>query len=120
VLDELDRVRARAFARADPALLARVYATGSGAGRTDAAALASLAASGRTATGVRHEVRRVQEEAAGVRRAELRVVDVLRPHVVRGADGQALQQRPGRGEAAHRVVLVRTAAGWRIAQLRRG
>ncbi len=116
VLAELDGLREQAFARGDPALLDRVYTPGP-TQAADAAALRALTGAGRTATGVRHEVRQVAQTSSVVDRAELRVVDVLSPQVVRDGQGAVVESRPGRGEMAYDVVLVRRDGAWRIATL---
>lgn len=114
VLDELDRRRERAFATADPAVLRQVYADPSAALAGDDAAVRGLAAAGRAAAGVRHEVLAAVPTDAADDRVTLRVVDTLQPHAVVGAGGQVLEQRPGRGERASDVVLVRSGAEWRL------
>ena len=47
-------------------------------------------------------------------RVELDLVDRWPAHEVVAADGSALRTFPGRGEAAVRLVLMRTPDGWRI------
>ena len=120
VLDGLDRQREQAFAQGAPALLDRVWVPGSTGATGDAAALASLISAGRTAWGVRHEVRALRRTTWSAGHAELRVTDVLTPQVLRDAAGSAVQSLPGRGEAAYDVVLVQVADGWRIAELTPG
>jgi hypothetical protein len=114
VLDRLDAQRARAFAAADPALLAAVYVPGAAVGAADTAAVRALAADGHRAQGVRHEVRSVRVRSATAQRVELRVVDVLSPQVVTDVDGAEVQALPGRGPAAFDVTLVGAGDGWRI------
>lgn len=120
VLDGLDRQREQAFAQGAPALLERVWVAGSTGATGDAAALATLISAGRTAWGVRHEVRALRRTTWSAGHAELRVTDVLTPQVLRDAAGSAVQSLPGRGEAAYDVVLVQVADGWRIAELTPG
>lgn len=120
VLDGLDRQREQAFAQGAPALLDRVWVPGSTGATGDAAALATLISAGRTAWGVRHEVRALSRTTWSAGHAELRVTDVLTPQVLRDAAGSAVQSLPGRGEAAYDVVLVQVADGWRIAELTPG
>ena len=117
VVQELDRVRERAWAAADPELLRAVYASGTAAGQTDAAALERLRGQGRTAVGVRHRVVGAQARSVTDARVELRVVDVLGPQEVRDARGRLVERRPGRGARAYDVVLLRTAEGWRVEQV---
>jgi hypothetical protein len=120
VLEELYAARARAFAAADETALAGVYAPAAPGGAADARLVRALAAAGRTAEGVRHQVTAVDVLAAETDRAELRVVDILGPYDVRDDAGAVVARRPGRGEAAHRVQLARTADGWRLVEVRPG
>jgi hypothetical protein len=114
VLEELFAARARAFAAADEAALAGVYAPSAPGGAADARLVRALAAAGRTAAGVRHRVSAVDVVAVDADQAELRVVDSLGPYDVRDATGTVVARRPGRGEAVQRVHLVRTDGGWRL------
>ena len=118
VLDELFAARATAFAAADEGALAAVYAPGAAVAAADARLVRALAAAGRTAEGVRHRVRSVEVVEVDDERAELLVVDDLGPYDVRDADGAVVTRRPGRGEQVQQVSLVRTAAGWRLADVR--
>ena len=118
VLDDLLAARARAFATADEAALAAVYAPSAPAGAADAGLVRALAAVGHTAEGVRHRVSAVDVVTVTADGAELQVVDRLQPYDVRDASGAVVARRPGRGEAVQRVRLVRTAAGWRLADVR--
>lgn len=117
VLDGLDAVRAEAFASADPARLDDVYAPGAPGLAADRALVEQLAAAGHTASGVRHEVREVEELEVGADSARLRVVDVLAAYEVRDAGGAVVSRTPARGEAAYEVELSRTDAGWRLVQV---
>jgi hypothetical protein len=114
VLEELYAARARAFAAADEAALAAVYAPSAPGGAADARLVRALAAAGRTAEGVRHRVSAVDVVAVDDDRAELRVVDSLGSYDVRDADGEVVTRQPGRGEAVQQVQLVRTDDGWRL------
>ena len=118
VLEELYAARAMAFAAADEGALASVWAPGAAVAAADARLVRALAASGRTAEGVRHRVRAVDVVAVDDDRAELLVVDDLGPYDVRDADGAVVTRRPGRGEQVQEVSLVRTAQGWRLADVR--
>ncbi|HEU0103261.1 MAG TPA: hypothetical protein VFR07_13165, partial [Mycobacteriales bacterium] len=119
VLAGLDGLRGQAFGGAGPGPLAEVYVPGSAALAADRAALAALTASGRTASGLAHQVRRVEQTSYGGDRARVRVVDVLGPQTVRDAAGAVVETLPGRGEASYDVELVRAPAGWRIAAVQR-
>jgi hypothetical protein len=114
VLEGLFAARARAFEAADEAALDGVYAPSAPGGAADARLVRALAAAGRTARGVHHRVSAVDVVTVEGDRAELRVVDRLAPYDVRDAAGAVVARQPGRGEAAQRVRLVRTAAGWRL------
>jgi hypothetical protein len=118
VLEELFAARARAFAAADEAALAGVYAPSAPGGAADARLVRALSAAGRTAEGVRHRVSAVDVVAVEADRAELRVVDSLEAYDVRDAAGAVVARQPGRGEAVQRVELVRTDAGWRLVDVR--
>jgi hypothetical protein len=120
VLEELFAARARAFAAADEAALAAVYAPSAAGGAADARLVRALAAAGRTAEGVRHRVSAVDEVAVDADRAELRVVDSLGAYDVRDAAGAVVARQPGHGEAVQRIRLVRTDAGWRLVDVRQG
>jgi hypothetical protein len=116
VLARLDAARAEAFARGDAGLLAEVWAAGSPALRSDAATLEGLHRQGRTAEGLRHEVADVRVVTVSGDRVELDVRERLAAYVLRGTSG-ASPQAAG-PTVRHRVVLVRGAAGWRLAQIR--
>lgn len=118
VLEELFAARARAFAAADEAALAGVYAPSAPGGAADVRLVRALAAAGRTAEGVRHRVSAVDVVALDADRTELRVVDSLGAYDVRDAAGVVVARRPGRGEAVQRIRLVRTGAGWRLVDVR--
>lgn len=118
LLDRLDARRARAFALADPALLAGIYVPGSATGRADVAIVRALAESGRHVRGVRHTLHSVRVRSRTPARVSLRVVDSLAPHTVLDARGEVLGARPGRGQTALQVTLVRGRDGWRIQQMR--
>jgi hypothetical protein len=120
VLEGLFAARARAFAAADEAALAGVYAPSSPGGAADARLVRALAAAGRTAEGVRHHVSVVDEVAVDAERAELRVVDRLGAYDVRDAAGAVVARRPGRGETVQLVRLALTDAGWRLVDVRPG
>jgi hypothetical protein len=117
LLDQLDAARAEAFAAADAARLDAVYAPDSPGLLADRALVEQLAAAGRTATGVRHEVREVEQSDAGADAARLRVIDVLSAYEVRDAAGAVVTRTPARGEAAYVVELARTPDGWRLVQV---
>ncbi|MCU1590664.1 MAG: serine/threonine protein kinase, partial [Frankiales bacterium] len=117
VLDGLDASRAAAFAHADPAPLAQVYAAGSPLLTADRAAVARLHATGRTARGVRHTVRTVTVSSYDGTTATLRTVDVLAAYEVMDASGRVAQRTAARLPAAFVVTVVSTAQGWRLQQV---
>ncbi len=117
VVRRLDRTRERAFATGDVQLLREVAAPGSAALRTDTAQLAALAQQGRTATGLRHEVVRVEVLDAGPESARLRVVDALPAYQVRRGPA-VVADVPGRDRTVHVMTLVKSDAGWRLSEVR--
>jgi eukaryotic-like serine/threonine-protein kinase len=117
VLDGLDAARADAFATADVTRLADVYVAGSPGHDADAALVHELAASGKTASGVRHAVREVEPQARTPTSARLLVVDTLSAYQVRAGDGVVERRVPARGEAAYLVDLARTDDGWRLVRV---
>ena len=117
ILQELDTARAVAFARAQAAQLARVYALTSPLLAADSRVLSGLNRLGRTARGVEHLVRSLTPLRTAADRAELEVVEALAPYVVADAAGRVLERRAAGPVATHVLVLVRTAAGWRIGDI---
>ncbi len=114
VVRELMQRRADAYARGSEAALARAHRAGSASLTADRALLHTWSTRGLR---VHDAVVRV----AGVRplhrspgRVVLRVVHRLGSAVAIGPDG-ARRALPRDRPEAHRVVLVRTAGGWRIA-----
>lgn len=122
VLTALNDGRSRLFAEPDERALASVDAPGSSAYAADLALVRDLVHARAAGRGLRTDVVSVRVRSAGPTRADLTVVDVLRPYtVVRtvGADaGQVLQQRVGRPARTTLVVLVRVAGQWRVAEVR--
>jgi hypothetical protein len=120
IVDELNARRARLLAAPAEGRLRTVDAVGSSAYAADHAIVRSLRARSASGVDVRTELVSVDVRTAGSDRADLTVVDVLRPYTIRGADDQVLVQRNGRGERTTDVVLVRTDDGWRVAQVSPG
>jgi hypothetical protein len=120
VLDALDAARAEAFASADPARLAAVYAPGSPALAADTVLVQELAAAGQTAIGVRHAVHSATVRRLSADTAQLRVVDTLAAYEVHARTGAVVRRVPARGQAAYHVELARTPAGWRLVRLTPG
>ncbi|MCW2621976.1 MAG: serine/threonine protein kinase [Frankiales bacterium] len=117
VLDDFDRARERAFATGDASWLDGLYEPGSALEAADRAALAGLVSTGRTATGVRHELRSVAVVARTPDRVALRTEDLLDAQTVRDSGGATVERRPARGLAAFTVVLVAAGDGWRIGSI---
>jgi hypothetical protein len=109
--------RAAAFTAADPAPLEEVYAPGSDLLTRDRAEVAALAGSGQVLAGFRPGVRRVSAVTPqGDGSVMVELVDEVPGYRVSGGKGaEDGSEVPGRGETAVRMVLTRTAAGWRIA-----
>lgn len=116
LVDQLYRRRAAALSTGSPDGLTGVYAPGSPQLSADRAALDSLRAAGRQLRGygpggVRiTDVGRLDQSAG---RIELRLVDSWSAYEIVGP-GTVIAGRPARAEAPVRMVLVRTAAGWRM------
>jgi hypothetical protein len=120
VVDDLNTRRSRLLAAPVEDRLGEVDAVGSSAYAADLPIIRSLQARNAGGVDVRTDLISVDVRAAGSDRADLTVVDVLRPYTIRGADGQVLSRRNGRGERTTDVVLVRTDDGWRVAQVSPG
>ncbi|MCW2606563.1 MAG: hypothetical protein JWO60_1256, partial [Frankiales bacterium] len=97
---------------------ARTDAPGSPALVADTGLLAQLTGAGRTARGVRHQLRSVQQVSFDGTTARLRLRDVLPGYQVLDAAGTVVESRPPRAEAAYEVVVVRTPAGFRLREVR--
>lgn len=117
VLQGLLGRRAAAFAAGEPAVLGDVYVPASRVRGEDRAVLRVWARRGLTVEGATVRVAAVQlvRRAAGM--AVLRTVDRLGPAVAVDARG-ATRALPRDRLSAHRIVLFRTAGGWRIATVR--
>lgn len=112
VLMSLDASRAAAFARADAALLADVYAPGSVALTEDTARIRELTMRHQTVQGLRHQL---SVAAATVidGTASLEVIASLAAYEIEGPDG-AHRVVPAAKPVTQHVTLVRTRAGWRV------
>jgi plastocyanin len=108
--------RARAYATADSAPLAGVYAPGSPLLQRDAEQVARLARAGQTVVGYDPTVLRVTSVTAAGDRVRVDLVDEVPGHrvVAAGDAATAAQQVGGRGPAEVRMTLHRTGSGWRI------
>jgi hypothetical protein len=118
LLTELYARRAAAFTAAEPAALPGAYLPGSALLERDAAQVSRLLAAGQTLEGFVPQVRRLLSVTPdGEDRVVLRLVDELpgyRVVPVAGAGAASAEEVAGRGEAEVRIVVERTAVGWRI------
>ena len=113
-LAALDEHRAQAFAEADVARLDRVYADDAAARRQDASTIRQYARRDGRVVGARLRVLSCRVVRESPRTTVLDVVDVLAPSHVRWGD-DTVTSLPSDLPTRHRVMLVRTADGWRIA-----
>jgi hypothetical protein len=121
VMTTLYAGRSQAFAAADPAMLASVYAPGSADLASNTALVRQLAADGARVPDLRLEVRRAAPVATpspslGKDHVLLDVVDVLAPYELTDAGGRVIERRPGRAAQRVQVELVRVDGGWLIAR----
>ena len=110
--------RERAFAAADPGLLAEVYAPGARRLRRRGGSCRRCAAG---ADGAGRAARAAQRRPRAVAARPRRAAGRRRARAARGARRRPAgwsQRRPGRGERGERRVLVRTGEGWRLAEVR--
>lgn len=118
VLRDLDRRRERAFVRADPSMLGRVYLRRSQVLRADARLLRAYRRRGLELDSARLRLRSVTPEHRSGRRLTLRVVDRLARVRVRAGEGP-WRTLPRDRPTERIVTLRRTGQGWRIAGVRR-
>jgi len=116
-LTELDLARAQAFATADPQRLDEVYVSGSPARRTDAASIDAYARRGGRVVGAELRILTCHVVRASPDRVRLEVVDQLGPARVLWSDGTS-RDLPRDHPSRREITVVRTPAGWRIAQSR--
>jgi hypothetical protein len=117
LVGELYGRRARAFATGDAGSLGGVYVPGSAALAADVQALGALQAEHRLVRGFAPVVDEVTGVSAADGRVQLRLVDRWPGYDVVAAnapDGPALATAAPHAPAAATMVLVRTAAGWRV------
>ncbi|MFB9313896.1 nuclear transport factor 2 family protein [Nocardioides plantarum] len=115
VLRRWDADRERAWRRADPAALARLYTPGSVAGARDIAMLRAWTHRGARVTELTTQVLRLQVLSDRGRRLVLVVTDRVAQVGVAGVAsvGGLPRDRP----STRRIVLVRTAGRWRVASV---
>ena len=118
VIDELYARRAGAFALGDAGLLDRVYTQASPQRAADEAHVGALADAGETLRGFVPTVVEVTGATVEGDRAVVDLFDRWPEYEViatgSGDGGPALRTAPGRPGTAVRMVLLRTADGWRI------
>src|SRR6185312_16118135 len=119
VVEELYERRAEAFGTASAQPLAGVYSDGSDRLAVDTDLVTSLAAAGEVLRGYAPSVVRVTGAEVAGDRAELEVVDRVPAYEVVSVGGSAVRSEPGRGEVTVRMVLRRSADGWRIESAQR-
>lgn len=117
ILASLDHRRAEAFAADEPELLRAVYVAGSQVMRQDRATLAAYRARGLRLTDLRMRVLRLRMVEVRGSRVVLEVVDQLAAATAVDRSGKATPLRADQ-PSAHRIVISRTPAGWRIASVR--
>lgn len=112
----LDRARSKALVARDPALLDAVYTPHSAARSADAQTIRTLVAEGLRVSGAQHEVQSVQPMTGAT--ATVVVRDSLPSYEVLSATGSVVGRTPERAAAPRVMVLVDTAAGYRISEVR--
>jgi hypothetical protein len=117
VVRSLAATRSRAFAEADPELLASVYVAGSSAYDADRATIQSLVGRGLRAQGFAATIEQVRVEEVGGTSARLHVVDELSGYTLVDGAGAAHGRGPPRGRRAYTMSLRRTGSGWRVVAL---
>jgi hypothetical protein len=118
VLDGLYERRAAAFAAADATALGGVYTPGSPQRAADERAIGELTAAGEALRGFAPEVVAVTAVRATGEQVRVELSDRWPGYAVVPAgapESPPVRTEPGRGPAPVRMVLVRTAEGWRIA-----
>lgn len=116
-VERLDALRIRAYAEADPALLADVYAPAAPALRTDQQTVRRLAEAGQVLRGARHDLVAVQVVSQSADAVDLLVRDSLRAGEFRDAQGSVIGRTEPRGEQAYRLRLVAVGGSWRVASV---
>ncbi|HEX6447066.1 MAG TPA: hypothetical protein VF053_18365 [Streptosporangiales bacterium] len=117
-LDALDRVRAGAYARGDPAALRRVYVAGSSALTADTATLRRYLAEGLRVRDMRLDVSALSVVRHSPRSAVLAVTDRLGGYAVVDTAGRVVRHAPGRGPVRWRITLRNVGGRWLIADSR--
>jgi hypothetical protein len=116
LLSRLDDRRARAFSRADPGLLDKVYLPDSGPQDRDARTIEAYARRGLRIEGLHMTILALQVEVRTASTAVLSVVDRISGGRAVNSAGR-WRPLPQDRATAHRVTLRRVPAGWRIAAI---
>jgi hypothetical protein len=115
LVEELYGRRAHAFAIDAPVLLDGVYTVGSPLRPADETHVRALADAGEALRGFAPTVDEVTSATVSGKRAVVELLDRWPGYeVVAAGGGPALRTAPGRPATAVRMVLLRTADGWRI------
>jgi hypothetical protein len=117
VVEELYARRAESFVARDPGGLASVYPPDSPQRAADEEHIRTLAAAGQSLRGFAPAVVEVTGASVDGDRARLDLVDRWPDYEVVGGsapDGPTLRTVSGRPDTTVRMVLLRTADGWRI------
>jgi hypothetical protein len=114
VLTRLSSIRALAWRRGSVRLLERIYVAGAAELRIDERMLHRYAVRGLRVRGAELVFGSLRVTSRNQRTARLTVVDQLRRAVAVGRGGARLRL-PSDLPSRHRIVLAKTAQGWRIA-----
>jgi hypothetical protein len=114
VIDELYRRRAQAFRTGSGALLGDVYTADSPQMTADEEGLTELLAGDRVVHDFAPRVDRVSAVAVSGDRATVTLVDSWPAYTVVDGGGRVVSRIAARAPTGVRMVLLRTAAGWRI------
>ena len=112
----LDQARSKALVRRDPALLDAVYTPDSAARSADAQTIRTLVADGLRVSGAEHQVQSVEPVTGAA--VTVLVRDSLPSYQVLDAAGSVVGRTPERAASPRVMVLARTAAGYRISEVR--
>ena len=112
----LDQARSRALVSRDPTMLDAVYTSTSAARSADAQTIRTLVADGLRVSGAEHRLVSVQPVTGAA--STFLVRDTLPSYDVLGVAGAVVGRTPARPAAPRVMVLVDTAAGYRISEVR--
>jgi len=115
VVQQLSSARAAAFEKADERAVGSVTVPGSPADRAARAAIVAMRAAGVGYRGVHLHVRTAQVSGVDPQGTSVDVVTDVSAYDVVGRDGGVRRHLAARSGTPSRLVLVLTAAGWRVA-----